>query len=329
MQNPFKRSRGADPDQLIESAFRQAAVSAQKTKVEGTGAEKAVQKEGIRLKIVGSSLSGEMKKIASTWPNFNKLPTIYRELADVLGGAEKLRRATGFIIWTANQIRNLQMSGLKRLKYSHSTFDAREVRQHFYGRTASYVKRCRRELTLLANASKLLRDLPDFQDAPTVIIAGLPNVGKSSLLRALTGSAPAIAPWPFTTKGLMLGYAEFHWQRVQFVDTPGLLDRPAAKRNPIEQQAVAVLKIMADMLIYVFDPSETCGYSLEQQMRQYKEIKLAFKKPIIAVANKSDVVGARPIEDIKVPVTPVSSDTGEGIDKIKKFIGEQVKNIKR
>ncbi|MEM7823982.1 MAG: GTPase [Candidatus Aenigmatarchaeota archaeon] len=328
MQNPFRCARSADPKQLIETVFRQAALAAQRAKVEGRVSEKAVQKEGVRLKTVGNALTNELKAVANSWPNFSKIPQIYKELAEVLGGVERLKKAIGFVNWTANQIKNLQMSGLKRLKYSRTTFDARDVRQHFYGRAASYVKRCKRELMFLTEVSKLLRNLPDFEDAPTIVIAGLPNVGKSSLLKAITGSAPKIAPWQFTTKGLMLGHVEFNFHSVQFIDTPGLLDRPAAKRNIIEQQAITVLKVLADLIIYVFDPSETCGYSLEQQLRLYKEIKQTFKRPIIAVANKSDIIGAKPVEEIKVSTISVSCETGAGIEALKKVIKAQLKSIK-
>lgn len=324
MQNPFRRARGAVPKQMIETAFRQAAVAVARTKAEGTICEKAVQKEGVRLKTVGSAVANELKAVAISWPNLGKIPQIYKELAEVLGGVERMKKAVGFVNWTANQIKNLQMSGLKRLKYSRTTFDARGVRQHFYGRSASYIKRCKRELTFLSETGKLLRSLPDFEDAPTVVIAGLPNVGKSSLLKVLTGSAPKIAPWQFTTKGLMLGYAEFEFQRVQFIDTPGLLDRPLAKRGPIELQAISVLKILADLVIYIFDPSETCGYPLAQQLRQYKEIRQTFKKPVIAVANKIDIVGGRPVEEIKTSVIPVSCETGAGVEQLKKLISEQI-----
>ncbi|MEM7820124.1 MAG: GTPase, partial [Candidatus Aenigmatarchaeota archaeon] len=137
-----------------------------------------------------------------------------------------------------------------------------------------------------------------------------------------------IAPWQFTTKGLMLGHVEFNFHSVQFIDTPGLLDRPAAKRNIIEQQAITVLKVLADLIIYVFDPSETCGYSLEQQLRLYKEIKQTFKRPIIAVANKSDIIGAKPVEEIKVSTISVSCETGAGIEALKKVIKAQLKSIK-
>ncbi len=325
MQNPFRYARGADAKQLMEDKFRQAGVAAKRAKVEGYIAEKAAQKEGVRIKMVGSSISGELKAVAKSWPHFYRMPAIYRELSEVLVGSYKIRKSAEFCVWTANQIKDLQMISLKRLEHIRTTFDARNVRQYFYGRTSAYLRRCSRELKVLTDASTLLRDIPDIQDLPNIIIVGLPNVGKTSMLRALTGSSPEISPWPFTTKGLMLGYTEFGFHKVQFIDTPGLLDRPASKRNPIEKQAVTVLKLLANLIVYIFDPSETCGYSLEQQIRQYHDIKKTFDKPIIAVANKIDIVGSRPVLEIGLPAIPVSTDTGEGIELLKKTIREKIK----
>lgn len=329
MQNPFSRSRGSTPKQIMESAFRQAALAAERIKPEGNVLERAVQKEGVRIKKTGSIIHNELKAVAYSWPSFSNIPEAYKELAAAVVNIEQLKNALGFVNWTATQVKNIQMATLKRVKYSRSTSNARETRQYFYGRASAYLKGCRRELSFLSENSKMLRVLPNFEQVPTVVIAGLPNVGKSSLLSAITGSTPSIAPWPFTTKGLMLGYLEFAWQRVQFVDTPGLLDRPLAKRNRIEMQAVAILKSLADLVIYVFDISETCGYSLDQQIGQYKEVKQAFKKPVIAVANKTDIVGSRSPEELKIDVLPVSSETGDGVDKLKKLISEHVKNIKK
>lgn len=325
MQNPFRYARGGDAKQMMETAFRHAALAAKRAKVEGYIAEKAAQKEGVRIKTVGTILNGELKAVANSWPQFYKMDAIHRELAEVLIGSYRIRKSVEFCKWTANQIKDLQMISLKRLDHIRTTFDARNIRQYYYGRTSAYMKRCGRELKLLTDASKLLHNVPDIQRMPTVIIAGLPNVGKSSLLKAITGSSPEISPWQFTTKGLMLGYIEFGFHKVQFVDTPGLLDRPESKRNPIEKQAVTVLKLLADMVIYVFDPSETCGYSVEQQVRQYNEMKKTFNKPIIAVANKIDIVGSKQPEEIGVQTLPVSCDTGEGIDALKKLVKEKIK----
>ena len=329
MQNPFSRSRGGDPKQLTEAAFRQGAVTVAKIDTEGNALERAVQKEGVRIKKVGSAVSGELKAICASWPSLHNIPEAYRELAAATVDLNELKKAEGFVNWTATQVKNLQMTALKRVSFCRSTIEAREVRQHFYGRTTAYVKRARAELLLLTEISKKLRILPNFEQVPTIVIAGLPNVGKSSLLGAITGSRPTIAPWPFTTKGIMMGHMEFAWQRVQFVDTPGLLDRPIEKRNRIEMNAIAILKSMANLVVYVFDTSETCGYSLEQQMSQYEQVKELFKKPVIPVANKVDIVGGRSPEEIKIPIFQVSSETGAGIDALKKFIGEQLKKLKK
>lgn len=325
MQNPFRRCRGVDGKQLMENSFKQAALAAKRTKVDGTISEKAAQKEGVRIKAVGSAISHELKNVANTWPAMHRIPIIYKELADVLVGTYKIRVAVGNCIWTANRINDMKMKSLKRLENVRNTFEARDDRKYFYGRTAAFMRRCGKDMKLLLVASKLLHGLPDIKQLPTVIIAGLPNVGKTSLLKALTGSSPEISPWPFTTKGLMMGYAEFGFHKLQFVDTPGLLDRPESKRNPVEKQAVTVLRLLANLIVYVFDTSETCGYSLEQQVRQYNDVKSTFNKPIIAVANKVDIVGGRPVEETGVKVIPVSCDTKEGVEELKKAIKENIK----
>lgn len=58
-----------------------------------------------------------------------------------------------------------------------------------------------------------------------VALVGLPNAGKSSLLRALTAATPKVAPYAFTTTqpqlGALPGRVRGHW--VSIADLPGLL----------------------------------------------------------------------------------------------------------
>ncbi len=174
------------------------------------------------------------------------------------------------------------------------------LRTEFYGRISSVVKQIKDQLKYLEEARKVLKSFPTIKTSvPTVVIAGCPNVGKSTLLKALTGAKPKIASYPFTTQQLMLGYYK-NEAKIQFIDTPGLLDRPLEKRNSIELHAILALKFLAKSLIFVIDPTEACGYSVKEQLSLLKSIKKNFEIEIIVAVNKIDTVEAQQTnEDIK------------------------------
>ena len=58
------------------------------------------------------------------------------------------------------------------------------------------------------------------QGAGQVVFLGPPNTGKSLLLSKLTKAAPAIAPYPFTTREPVPGMMDFEDARVQLIDLP-------------------------------------------------------------------------------------------------------------
>ena len=87
-----------------------------------------------------------------------------------------------------------------------------------------------------------------------------------------------------------MGHFERKYQRYLVVDTPGLLDRPMEDRNPSERQAIIALRHLADVIVFLFDPTETCGYPMEIQERLLTEVRAAFPEiPILEVENKTDV----------------------------------------
>jgi nucleolar GTP-binding protein len=322
MHNPFKGSRMPEHKQLIELSLAAASKAIEKEKFEDTTVERARQKEGMRIKTLGSNLHDSLKDGARGFSDVSHAPEVYKELVEALYGLRTLTGAQTAVIHAANRIKQMQMFYLNKLGAARHTQDMRRIRKEYFGRAIGVVKQNKKGITLLHNAGQLLRKLPDFESVPTVIIAGLPNVGKTSLLKAITGSEPEVAIYPFTTRGLMLGYTELGHKRMQFIDTPGLLDRPLAKRNPIERQAIVALRLLADLIIYVWDPSETAGYTLEQQASQLQEIRKSFKRPVIEVANKSDIVGSRPAPE---GVLAVSSTEGTGIEQLKVLINGKLK----
>ena len=148
-----------------------------------------------------------------------------------------------------------------------------------------------------------------MEDAFTIVIAGYPNVGKSSFIRRVSSADPQVASYPFTTKGIIVGHREMGREKVQFVDTPGILDRPAEERNQIEKQALSAIMNVADVILYIVDPSEHCGYPMGVQLSLLEEVKGMVSVPVIVVANKSDLVAAE-------GYTTMSTADGTGVEEV-------------
>ena len=71
------------------------------------------------------------------------------------------------------------------------------------------------------------------------------------------------------------------------------------------------LKYLADVIVFVIDPSESCGYSTEKQIALVNSVKNNFNGiPMIEVENKCDLQGN--FTDRR----KISGETGEGVDEM-------------
>jgi nucleolar GTP-binding protein len=90
------------------------------------------------------------------------------------------------------------------------------------------------------------------------------------------------------------------------MDTPGILDHPLEERNTIEMQAITALAHLNACILYFIDISETCGYTIKQQVSLYHSIKPLFQnKPLMIVMTKLDLVrpGARQKPPLRCTLT--------------------------
>jgi len=252
-----------------------------------------------------------LKRYVDSFPYIYKLHPFYFSLLNLLVDKDEYKKALGSLVWAMDKINGFADKYARRIKGVGKVEDALKFRKQFYGRATSVIKQIAPKLDYLAEVREVMKKLPvSDPDLPTVVIAGYPNVGKSALVEKLSTAKPEIAAYPFTTKGIVVGHMDTEIGRVQIVDTPGLLDRPLEKRNKIERQAILALKYLANMIVFLLDPSETCGYSLEEQENLLDEIKLSFNVPILVVENKRDLY-ERKSENLKI-----SAKTGDGLDKL-------------
>ncbi|USG99792.1 NOG1 family protein [Thermococcus argininiproducens] len=335
MKNPFEKMPTILlADEIIDKAFRRAEKAASAFTPRGNIVSKARQREELRIRTVSNVIRDNLRKVLNRTPGVSTLPSFYQELLDTLVDKRMFHKALASINWAVKTIRTLEERYVEKVRYSRDPKEIARLRREFYGRVASILKDINDNLEYLNKARDVLKDMPVIDlDLPTIVIAGHPNVGKSTLLRRLTNAKPEIATYPFTTKGINVGQFEEHWLRYQVIDTPGLLDRPLSERNEIERQAILALKHLGKLIIYIFDPSEYCGYPIEEQMHLFEEVYREFGGfPFIVVLNKTDIANEDKIREVEeflrergVESLRIAAEKGLGIEELKKRVIKIIK----
>jgi nucleolar GTP-binding protein len=279
-----------------------------------------------RTETFKTDLTSRLEAYVKNFPSIDKLPLFYQEIIDIKIDSNKLKKSLGAIDWARKTIMMVYSTQSSSLTKSGNIEFLKQKQKEIYGRVSSIIKQVDKNLVFLSNAQKILRTFPDIEDIPTVVIAGYPNVGKSSLIRQLSTAKPEIAQYPFTTKQIYVGHIEktvrYEKKKYQIIDTPGLLDRPLLERNNIEKQAIAALRHLADLIVFVFDPSGTSGYQMNEQTLMLDDIKKLFSDvPFIIVENKLDIKNTGSANQ------KISCTTGEGIKELRQEILFNLDNI--
>ncbi|MEM1671084.1 MAG: GTPase [Archaeoglobaceae archaeon] len=265
-----------------------------------------------KLSTISNVSRDYFEKIISAHPNYDTLPSFYREMVDLIVGIEKIKQALASLSWANSMIQKIVTKSIAEIRRRK---DAVAVYRSACGRIASVIEDIDDDLRFLNDAKNKIREIPSLREMPTVVVAGYPNVGKSSFVSMVSTAKPEIADYPFTTKKIFIGYTE----DLQIIDTPGLLDRPLAKRSAIERKSILCLKHVADVILFIIDPTETCGYPLKSQLSLLEEIKRTFGKPMLEVYSKADLHNFR-------DRLAFSAKNGEGVkeilDKITKIAWE-------
>ncbi len=273
---------------LFEAALRRAARAGAKGSRSKLEAVKRV--EAARVRAAADYVSEKLRKVALSMPFLDSLHPFYRELVSTMVDEDKYRLCLSRLYSVSRIVRRIARESLTAIAASADAKGAAKARRAFMGRLRSILEDLDECLKLVGAWQVEIAKLPSIDPyAPTIVIAGAPNVGKSSLLRAISRAKPEVRPYPFTTTNVIVGHLELAGQRVQAVDTPGLLDRPLSEKGLVERRAVAALKHLKGVTVFIFDPTTTCGFPLDYQLAVYSSVKeLLGGNPLIPVANKVD-----------------------------------------
>jgi len=260
-----------------------------------------------RIKVLSREISQILTDLVKKFPSTEKMHEFYlstmelwlpkenykKTIAKIYGAAQLVKRiAEDYII----KVRALRKPETMTLQEFIKKID--RLRREAYGRISSVVNSLDKDLRKLADLVKNMKKLPDYDpELPTIVVAGPPNSGKSSFVKAVSNAKVEIASYPFTTKNVTFGIIEYKQEsivpfRIQIADTPGLFDRPLSERKDAEIIALKAIQHIADIVLFLYDGSVEAVMNAKEQINVYKTVKTFFgeDKPILPAINKVDII---------------------------------------
>lgn len=154
-----------------------------------------------------------------------------------------------------------------------------------------------------------------LREGMTVVIAGRPNAGKSSLLNRLAGyDAAIVTAVPGTTRDIVRERIDIDGMPLHVLDTAGLRDAPdVVEAEGIRRATVEMAR--ADRVLFIIDTVE------DPDARAFTEERprLPADVPVTIVLNKIDLATGIPLSDTVSgpPRVAISARTGAGLDVLR------------
>ena len=182
--------------------------------------------------------------------------------------------------------------------------------------------------SLVSNIHRVIRKLivsfeqgNVLKNGVPVVIAGKPNVGKSTLLNALLNEERAIvSEIAGTTRDTIEDEINIHGVTFRFIDTAGIretLDIIEAKGVERTREKMK----QARLIIYLFDPTQDTVAEVQQQVEEVGALNI----PFVTLINKEDLLTDEQRQTY-APLNPVyiSAKFNSGIDELKEELLTQV-----
>ncbi|MHA2232834.1 MAG: NOG1 family protein [Candidatus Hodarchaeales archaeon] len=314
--NPFAEIPTVPTAEIVNRVTMKAAMraSAGGTSSRVAAVIRARRTEARRMEIGGKTLRDRLDHVVVTFPNIDNLHPFYFETLDILFSVGQVKKVLGRIFGSSETIWRIRSQYVSIIWHASTPMQAKRARREGLARLCSVAKRLGSALKFLEKVRSQMKVLPGIEPGlPTIVIAGYPNVGKSTLVKTVTDASPEIASYPFTTREVMIGHTKVDFIPCQIIDTPGVLDRPISEKNPIEKRALAAIRHLAWVLAFLVDATETCGFPTQSQLQLLQELQTILDPmPVQLVYNKADIL---PLSNLSSDLLPSS-----GQDNVQELI---------
>jgi tRNA modification GTPase len=151
----------------------------------------------------------------------------------------------------------------------------------------------------------------------TIVIAGAPNAGKSTLLNRLVGHEAAIVtPLPGTTRDVLRERMQIDGMPLQILDTAGLRAQAGDAIEAEGMRRAEIAMAQADRILFVLDAAsdpQALAYQAERE-------RLPRNVPVTLVFNKIDLCAAGTAFAAGLVSVALSARTGEGVDTLREHL---------
>lgn len=178
---------------------------------------------------------------------------------------------------------------IKEIEEKLSTTKYNKSAETYFAKLKTKLAQLKEKLSKSASVGKaqsLGYGLKKHGDA-TVILAGFPSVGKSTLLNQLTNAESEVAAYDFTTLTVVPGMMKYRQANIQIFDVPGLISGAAGGKGR-GKEVIAVLR-NADLIILLVDAAKPD--QLEKMEKELYEANFRLDKAPPAVTLKKTTYG--------------------------------------
>ena len=154
------------------------------------------------------------------------------------------------------------------------------------GRLKAKLSKLRDEVQVRAS-KKSAREGYDIRRSgdATVVIAGFPSVGKSTLLNKITSAQSEVGEYDFTTLKIVPGIMLHRGARIQVLDTPGIVEGAASGKGR-GREVISVIR-GADLVVFLIDVFNPQQLELLKKELQNAGIRVNEKSPDIVIKKRA------------------------------------------